>query len=119
MQCADFKTANKLIKDKNLQSKGYKIYIPRSFLISSGVVNNIPASVDIVNLKNKLRCVGQFASAKIDSVEMMFKWNKDTKELDPCDKIIVHFRSQKLPLNIEIYFALYKVILYTLKPMLC
>lgn len=49
----------------------------------------------------------------------MQRWNSTTQVAEPCDKIIISFRAQKLPDEVELYFGLYKVKLYTRKPMLC
>lgn len=97
IQTTDFATANRLLNDNRFSNLGYELFVPKSFLTSTGVISNVPADVNIEYIKEKIKCVGRYQNTKIFNVERMLRWNAELKATEPCDKLIVTFRSQKLP----------------------
>lgn len=119
VQATDYITANRLLNDNKVSSLGYDLFVPVSFLMSSGVVSNIPVDVNLDFISDKIKCIGRYQNTKIDNIERMRRWNPELKVAEPCDKIIITFRSQRLPEEVVIFFAVHRVKLYTRKPMLC
>lgn len=119
VQTFDFSTANKMLNEKKFSDNGYDIFLPPEFITSIGVIHNIDSDTSVSCIQSKIRCIGQHASTKIEKVSRMQRWNNESKSSEPCNKIIVQFRSQKLPDEVEILWALHKVKLYTKRPMQC
>lgn len=53
--CGDYRAANHLIKDKKLAEKGFEVFIPKDFLLSVGIINNIPTTTKIDAIKKKYK----------------------------------------------------------------
>lgn len=115
IQAQNFSAANKLIAHQSLVGlTNYKVYLPKHYVVTAGVVRNIPAKYSVVEIKRNIT-----SNFEIDEVERLNKWDNDQQKPIPSESIKITFRSTCVPDQIYIAYCPVKVDLYVQRPLFC
>lgn len=105
-------TANSLQLDKQLTCKGYRAYIPRSFVAVSGVVSGVPIDITIEEIKLNIR-----SDYPVLSINRLHRYEGANKI--ETTRISIAFRASTLPKDVRLFCCVNSVRPFVSKPVLC
>lgn len=112
------KEANKILTNQTLERlHQIRSFIPKSFVISVGIVKDVPLDLSTEDLE--LNCNVSNNKVKIHSVERLTYWDKEKKEVCSSRNVKIEFRSPVLPKEVFLFYVKKTVDHYIPKPILC
>lgn len=113
----DKKEANKLINNVNLTKlHQIKSFIPKSFVVTVGVIRDVPLSLTDEELMDEYRVPGDI---RINKIERMTYWDKETRQAMPSRNLKIEFRSSSLPQEMILFYTRKTVEHFIPKPVIC
>ncbi|GAB0088375.1 hypothetical protein DMENIID0001_027800 [Sergentomyia squamirostris] len=113
VKARNYESANKIMNSLILKTKlKLKMYVPKFYLTSVGVVDDIPLDYDLEQIKKEI-C----SSHQVINIERMKRLENGVPV--NIDKIKVEFRSYQLPYEIQIFCAVFRVRMFIPKPTFC
>lgn len=110
MKC--HQTANRLQADQQLKPKGYRAFIPRSFVAVSGVVSGVPVDMTIDEIKQNIR-----SDYPILGINRLHRYEGANKI--ETTRISIAFRASTLPREVRLFCCVNSVRPFINKPVLC
>lgn len=120
----NYHEANSLLMNANLKMKQIKAYVPTNILTKKGVIHDISLENTIADIKMNISC-----RSPIVDIQRMTQRNKHYEQSKPdskenprfidTERIIVTFRAQELPQEVQIFYAKRKVDLYRPRVKFC
>lgn len=109
--------ANKIIQNQTLTKlNGYKCFIPNNFIISTGIIFDVPEDLTEEELYCSSRVPG---NVPIEKIERILFWDKEKKITSNSNKIKIIFRSATLPETMFLFHVHKKVTPYIPRPTVC
>lgn len=113
----DKKEANKIITSPHFSRiLAIKSFIPKSFIISVGLVKDVPTNLSIDELLDCCRVQGDIVINKMERLNFYDKINKCYK---PSTSIKIEFRSSTLPTEMILFYVRKQIEHFIPKPTLC
>lgn len=107
-----YQAANRLQSDPQLKPKGYRAYIPRSFVAVSGVVSGVPVDMTTEEILENIR-----SDVPILGINRLHRYEGANKI--ETTRISIAFRSSTLPREVRLFCCLNSVRPFINKPVLC
>lgn len=109
----NYATANRVLSSTSLNKfLKIKTYVPRFYLLTTGIIDNVPADFDLNEILKEMDPAHQ--AVKIERMKKM-----SNGSLVDMDKIKVEFRSYELPRETRIYGAIFRIRLFIPRPTFC
>lgn len=109
--------ANKILNNQTmLKLHQIKSFIPKSLIISTGIVRDVPTDLSLQELKDSCRVPNGIA---VSNIERMTYWNREKQIAENGTSIKIEFRSTQLPTEICIFYVKKRVEHFIPKPTLC
>lgn len=113
----DKKEANKIITSPHFSRiLLIKSFIPKSFIISVGIVKDVPTNLSIEELLDCCRVQGDVVINKMERLNFYDNTNKISK---PSTSLKIEFRSSTLPTEMILFYVRKKIEHFIPKPTLC
>lgn len=110
-----YSAANKLITQTNfIGIPEYKVYLPLSFVTTTGVIRNIPSYYSEIEILQNIT-----STIPILGIERLTSWDFENKIAKPSTSIKISFRSTNIPDKVYIAFNPVKVELFIQRPLFC
>ncbi|GAB0089151.1 hypothetical protein DMENIID0001_036460 [Sergentomyia squamirostris] len=108
-------SANKILNSEEIKTvPGLKVFVPKFYVYSEGVISDIHTKHDVGDLKNNIA-----ADSEIVEVIRLTRWDATSRAVVEMDKIKVVFRSTTLPRTAEIYGISMRVAFFVPSPLFC
>lgn len=114
IKCNDRLTANKILVNQVIASKGYKSFISELYANTVGIARDVPLEWTEEEIIEFGTC-----GSRILKVERMTYYDRENKVSKPSKSVKITFRSYKLPNELKIYNVITKLVLFIPRPLLC